>query len=835
MFVSAREGPERLLSDYQTAVGGTFSHTTLGPDAALGPPLGGTSRGEPLDRTLRFVPKAFARHLSGDLFTFPNWHPCIFDADSTPLGQPLRARASLALDLATQLMSSAHGRRLRGRDFSHSVSFDDLNTWCQCDACTRVDDDGGGGNEFMFYLGHLIAHQAFGLEREADLPRGDTLLDERAIPERIAFLASGFGGMRGSTARFAWERANNPFFGLSFDALAARGCVWAQGYPRTRTRRVLTLLNAVCDDLQRALDAAHRGQPLPGTGMLFPMEKRLAPRGEAPVLGFHAYAQYMAPPMSPLQPSGVGERCHDFLMPYMTGVRDTREYEQAASNPYEADGALPASSGALARMVAAPDEFNHERWSRIARRTGLYEYIGSAGYVGPHLYSNRMMSAIRRGLRHHRLRGFISETNPNWGFDAPMLWELPRMLWDARPLTTAPHARQTEWEGFSRRAALLRWEFCTHAFGGGREWMLSFFDLCEEAWSATRDGWRVHDARNPLGFAYPDRRLRSGQASGFFGDGYGGRGGWLSTLDGFLEAPSAGGARTRLLQCWRLLNSALDAARDEGSRARVQLFRRSFGLTLLVGLWYEPVRNAFESIRLQRIDVVAMQKMIELRGQVMTAGSATEPMLAHTGPGPTPNVTVLADYARTPLDMPRTAVLGGDRVTALGSVIAPLVGGNGLRDLRNEVHRYLALSIAAPGRGDFPTFARHAAEIGSLANVGLGLFAGASSLATDAAFPGAGAAMAGPHRLMGLWPPGLAQYIDWWNSIPRRGDPRIDAPVVTQRVRLLAPFVEGTSAPSPGFGWIFTGLKDLAGATALYADDLDRNDRNAWIAALVRG
>jgi hypothetical protein len=53
-----------------------------------------------------------------------------------------------------------------------------------------------------------------------------------------------------------------------------------------------------------------------------------------------------------------------------------------------------------------------------------------------------------------------------------------------------------------------------------------------------------------------------------------------------------------------------------------------------------------------------MQKMIELRGQVMTAGSATEPMLAHTGPGPTTNVTVQNGYARTPLDMPRTAVLG---------------------------------------------------------------------------------------------------------------------------------------------------------------------------------
>ncbi len=39
-----------------------------------------------------------------------------------------------------------------------------------------------------------------------------------------------------------------------------------------------------------------------------------------------------------------------------------------------------------------------------------------------------------RYLRHHRLRGFVSETTPNWCFDAPMLWELPQVLWNPTPL-----------------------------------------------------------------------------------------------------------------------------------------------------------------------------------------------------------------------------------------------------------------------------------------------------------------------------------------------------------------------------------------------------------------
>ena len=65
------------------------------------------------------------------------------------------------------------------------------------------------------------------------------------------------------------------------------------------------------------------------------------------------------------------------------------------------------------------------------------------------------------------------------------------------------------------------------------------------------------------------------------------------------------------------------------------------------------------------------------------------------GPSTTTNVTVQNGYTRTPPTATLTAMLGEGQVTALRDVIAPL-GRNGLRDLRNEVHRYLALSFSSP-------------------------------------------------------------------------------------------------------------------------------------------
>lgn len=825
--------PENLLANFRTALGGNFSHCA----DADGAPLE-TSRGRPLDRPLRFVPKAFATHLSGDRFTFPNWHPCIFEYEPTALGMALNARASLALDLATQVMVSAHGRRLRGRDLTHSVAFCDLDTWCQCDACVRADDDGGPGNDLTLYNGRLVARPSIALERESglDAVAAGARLDA-ALDARTAWLRSGTGGMRGAGAVFQWERRgeDNPFAALTFDDLAAYGVVWSQGYPRTRSRRVLTLLNAVCVELEFVFDDAYAGRPLAG-GKAPPSRQTLPPRQEAPVLGFHAYAQYMAPPMSPPRYLEMTERCHRYLMPYMTGIRDTVEYRPDAASPYES-AALPASTeGSLGRLLAAPDQFNHERWSRVAQRTGLYEYITSAGYVGPHLYSARLSSAIRRGLRHHRLRGFICETTPNWCFDAPMLWELPRLLWNPGPLGVAEAA------GHLRA---LRGDFCASAFGAAAGPMQGFIDLCEEAWAATRDGWKIYDPTAPEGSPYPDRRLRTGAASGLCGDGYGGRGAMITTLDGFFGAPSGGGARNRLLACWRLLNDAYArSAGDEPSRRRVQLLRRGFGLTLLIGLWYEPVQKAFEMIRRRRTDVYQMRRMTVVAGTVVRETSETRGSVSNVGSdpalplptGPTARqVTVLSGYTEGSVPRVDLMLAGEDRAIreAAANRIIPRPGVNGLRSLRNQVHRYLALSHADGASDAFPTLRDAAAEAGHLRDVGMGLFDGGSStLADDAPFPNR--PIAGPHRLVGLDLPYLTAYINWWNAIPRNGDMSQRTQATDERIQLLS---DGGS--NPGFGWCFLGVREAAGMVAVhgYAGMAlqDVEQRRQLLNAIVRG
>ena len=89
---------------------------------------------------------------------------------------------------------------------------------------------------------------------------GGGTLDAPALAARTLWLRNGLGGMRDGS--FAWEPrpALNPFRDMNFDELTARGVLWSQGYPRTRTRRVLTLLNAVCAELERALSDAQRAR-----------------------------------------------------------------------------------------------------------------------------------------------------------------------------------------------------------------------------------------------------------------------------------------------------------------------------------------------------------------------------------------------------------------------------------------------------------------------------------------------------------------------------------------------------------------------------------------------
>jgi hypothetical protein len=312
--------------------------------------------------------------------------------------------------------------------------------------------------------------------------------------------------MRGSARRASCGSGpEQPLLRMTFDALAARGCVWAQGYPRTRTRRVLTLLNAVCDDLQRALDAAHRGGP-PRDPACAHAEKRLAPsrRGAGARLP-RLRAVHGAPDERAPGTSGVGERCHDFLMPYMTGVRDTLEYEQGATNPYEADARSrppPARwRGCWRRPTSSTTSGG--RASRGARgSTSTSPARATSGRTSTRRGST---SAIRRGLRHHRLRGFISETNPQLVLRrAHALGAAARCSGTRVP--SSAHARSRMGPPARPAASSAR-----TAFGGGPG--VDARLLRPVRGGLGGDARRVEGLRReraPSGRPYPDRRLRSG-------------------------------------------------------------------------------------------------------------------------------------------------------------------------------------------------------------------------------------------------------------------------------------------------------------------------------------
>jgi hypothetical protein len=75
---------------------------------------------------------------------------------------------------------------------------------------------------------------------------------------------------------------------------------------------------------------------------------------------------------------------------------------------------------------------------------------------------------------------------------------------------------------------------------------------------------------------------------------------------------------------------------------------------------------------------------------------------------------------------------------------------NGLRSLRNQVHRYLALSHATRRSDRFPTFMARAAEVDGLVTSGWGSSPpGLGRSPTTRPFPD-GADIGGPHRLVGL-------------------------------------------------------------------------------------
>ncbi len=715
---------------------------------------------------LRLIPRSYA-YESGERHPSLPSTRCFFRADYRPVaGLPSPLHAGVARDIALQLHVALCGRAFRGEDPAHSIMPDDGAAWCTCDGCTRTDRGHplGNGSFGIFYRGALIARQI--------APAALSAPSLAATPGRT-------GGMRlgalAAARTFAWDNdaRRNPFAAVTLDEASMRGVVTSPGYDAQVSVRVFTLSNGVAREL---VTLRGEGEPLP-------------------VLSTLGYADYTAPPMNSARaagedaPGGNGtslrvprsswddERLHDAVVAMLAGTRDLREYEEAQTAP------AGTVAGAFGRQLEAPDQFNHERHAVAAAQTGYYEYLESQRHVVPIAYTKRLRNAVRAGVSRLGLRAWTSEWYPAWGLDGLMPCETQRILWDPDVDLGA-----------------LRGTLCDAAFGDAAGEMRAYFDECEAAWSATRDGHVVvakSGATRQLARA-PDVRQRSDLVGTFNGSGIAGRGGFLSQLDGWYErstSPRSDG-RPRLAVAWALLSKAL--ARAQGAaRERVQVYRRTFGLTVLVAVWFKPLADALRLIR-REVDNGLMNDpdSVEKRMMVYQGGGASRDL------GYPDNIrgtrTLDQAYATVAVTLPEVAL---DTLRQrIGTPAEP-----GIRRFRNELNRYLALGNVVPDMDTMPTLLEAQGapwNLDNLRELGMGYAPGLTALANNAPFPAT--RPGGPLRAVGLNLRVVELYMRYWNNLPRR-------PLEDLDLALRAGVREGA-----GLDWIMRAARETAAVVVLY-------------------
>jgi len=124
-----------------------------------------------------------------------------------------------------------------------------------------------------------------------------------------------------------------------------------------------------------------------------------------------------------------------------------------------------------------------KKWSRLASRMGIYEYVYGRGFIIPRIYHRYLIENIKKryGVG---CDGFVAEDYPNWGLDGPKYWLIATMLWNNK----------------QDYQALLE-EYYRHMFGPASEVMKQYFSYLEEVWCtqtipSTRSNYRwLNDAR----------------------------------------------------------------------------------------------------------------------------------------------------------------------------------------------------------------------------------------------------------------------------------------------------------------------------------------------------
>lgn len=180
----------------------------------------------------------------------------------------------------------------------------------------------------------------------------------------------------------------------------------------------------------------------------------------------------------------------------------------------------------------AVDEALIAKWSQCATQMGIYDYAYGVGFAVPRLYNHLFQDAVKFAAA-NKVRGFYAEVYPNWGLDGPKLYTMARIVWNPN---VNVDAITDDWNNRMFREAATP--------------MKRYFALAEETWRKQKGhgAWAYRLAADPAQFE--------------------------------IFTPAV------MDQMTACLDQADALAKDDVVKQRLAFFRKTWGLTLLLGKNY---------------------------------------------------------------------------------------------------------------------------------------------------------------------------------------------------------------------------------------------------------
>ena len=203
-------------------------------------------------------------------------------------------------------------------------------------------------------------------------------------------------------------------------------------------------------------------------------------------------------------------------------------------------------------------------WSQHTTQMGIYDYAYGVGFAVPRIYNHLFQRAVQYAVA-HKVRGFYAEVYPNWGLDGPKLYVMSRIVWNPKVNVDALTA---DWnERMFREAAAP---------------MKQYFKLAEDAWAHQqgRGAWAYRLAGDPAQFAIFTPKIMA-----------------------------------EMTAC---LDEAAKLAQSDLVKQRIQFFRKTWELTLILGTNYWAGAQVQELIEKQAPMEEIAQAMREMADHIST-------------------------------------------------------------------------------------------------------------------------------------------------------------------------------------------------------------------------